>query len=94
MNNKRRGTAAEHRTMRVLEAAGYACSRSAASLGLWDIIAVGPKDIRLIQVKFGIRPALSGIERKALELFQVPPNVSKELWKWRVRARTPDIEVL
>ena len=36
INTKAKGTRLEHRTMRVLEAAGYKCCRSAASLGEWD----------------------------------------------------------
>jgi hypothetical protein len=31
----------EHRSIRLLEAVGYACTRGAASLGAWDIIGVG-----------------------------------------------------
>ena len=39
MNAKRKGNRNEHRSIALLEAAGYRCSRSAASLGEWDIIA-------------------------------------------------------
>jgi Holliday junction resolvase len=92
--SKAKGTRAEHRTMRVLEAAGYACTRAAASLGLFDVIAVGPGDVRLVQCKAGKHPWLSPAEREALVLFAVPPNVRKELWKWRDYAREPEIEVL
>ena len=96
MSAKRKGTAAEHRTMRVLEAAGYACTRAAGSLGAWDVIAIGPGDVRLVQVKAGRRPYCCPAEREGLELFQVPENgvVRKELWLWRDYARTPQIEVL
>ena len=41
----------EHRSIRLLEAAGYACTRAAASLGAWDIIGVGSTDFALVQVK-------------------------------------------
>jgi hypothetical protein len=51
MNTKRKGTRAEHRAMRILEAAGYVCTRAGASLGLFDVIAIGPNDVRLLQVK-------------------------------------------
>jgi len=36
MNGKRKGTRNEHRSMALLERAGYRCTRSAASLGEWD----------------------------------------------------------
>jgi Holliday junction resolvase len=38
MNSKRKGTRNEHRSIRLLEAAGYRLYRSAASLGEWDIV--------------------------------------------------------
>ena len=50
---KAKGAKAERRTMQVLERAGYVCTRAGASLGVVDVIAVGPHDVRLIQVKSG-----------------------------------------
>jgi Holliday junction resolvase len=44
MNAKAKGTRNEHRSMRLLEAAGYRCTRSAASLGEWDIVGIGSRD--------------------------------------------------
>jgi hypothetical protein len=41
--------------MRVLEAAGYVCTKAGGSLGLFDVIAVGALDVRLIQVKAGTK---------------------------------------
>jgi hypothetical protein len=41
MNAKGKGTRNKHRSIRILEAAGYACTRAAASLGAWDIVGVG-----------------------------------------------------
>lgn len=51
MNSKRKGNRNELRTMRLLEAAGYQCSRAAASLGTWDAIRISPADIVLVRVK-------------------------------------------
>ena len=45
MNAKAKGTRNEHRSMRLLEAAGYRCTRSAASLGEWDIIGIGSRTV-------------------------------------------------
>jgi hypothetical protein len=33
-----------------LQAASYACTRAAASLGAWDVIGIGPVDLVLVQV--------------------------------------------
>lgn len=92
--SKAKGTRAEHRTIRVLEAAGYRCCRAAASLGEWDVIAIGPGDVRLIQVKCGKNPYCPPAEMEAMTLFAVGPGVRKELWKWRDWARQPEIVVV
>ena len=36
LNAKRKGTAREHRSIALLEAAGYRCTCTAVSLGAWD----------------------------------------------------------
>ncbi len=79
--------------MRLLEQAGYRCTRAAASLGLFDVIAIGPVDVRLVQVKAGTA-RLSGIEREEITGFKTAGNVSKEYWRYPDRVRTPLIEVL
>jgi hypothetical protein len=77
-----------------LRSGRYCCIKAGGSLGPFDVIAVGHSDIRLIQVKAGQRPWLSPLEREAIELVAVPRNATKELWRFRDYARTPDIEVL
>jgi Holliday junction resolvase len=44
VNAKGKGTRNEHRSMRLLEAAGYSVTRAAASLGAWDLVAISSKD--------------------------------------------------
>ena len=51
MNAKAKGTRNEHRSMQLLEAGGYRCTRAAASLGAWDVIGVSATDMVLVQVK-------------------------------------------
>jgi Holliday junction resolvase len=75
MNAKAKGMRVEHRAMRILEAAGYCCTRAEASLGLFDVVAVGPTDVRLLQVKSGSQ-YLSEIEREQIVALTVPANVS------------------
>src|SRR5579864_9348878 len=91
MNAKRKGTRAEHRAMRILETAGYVCIRAGGSLGLFDVIAVGPVDVRLIQVKAGTK-YLSAVEREHIAALPVPANVSREAWRFPDRCREPLIE--
>ena len=92
VNTKRKGSRAEHRAMQILEASGYACTRAAASLGVFDVVAIGPADIRLVQVKCGERCQVSGVEREQLVAFAAPANVTKEVWKFYDRRRAPVIE--
>ena len=92
MNTKQKGNRLERRTMKVLEAQGYTCTRAAASLGDWDVVAIGPHDIKLIQVKANRRPG--SVEMEKLLLFRCPRGCSKEIWVWKDRARFPNVEVL
>jgi len=92
MNCKAKGNRQEHRAMRILEAAGYACTRAAASLGVFDIVAISGQGIRLIQVKSNRPPCPA--EREAIGLFKAPPGASKEIWIFRDRKRTPSITTL
>lgn len=89
-NPKAKGTRREHRSMAVLEAAGYRCTRSAASLGEWDIVGIGSQDVVLVQVKSRDWPG--ELERRALADFVVPPNCRKLLHRWRDRQRLPDVQ--
>lgn len=89
MNAKRKGTRNEHRSMRLLEAAGYSVTRAAASLGAWDIIAIGPVDVVLVQVKTNAWPG--SVEMETLTLFRAPPNARKLVHRWRDRQRLPDV---
>lgn len=93
MNCKAKGTRNEHRSMRLLEAAGYRCTRAAASLGVFDIIGISPTDVVLVQVKTRDWPGSA--EMETISLFPVPPNARKLVHRWRNRQRTPDVrEVL
>lgn len=92
MNTKAKGNRNEHRSIAILEAAGYQCCRSAASLGVWDIIGIGSIDIVLCQVKTRDWPGSA--EMETLTLFQAPPNVRKLVHRWRDRQRIPDVREL
>lgn len=92
MNAKRKGTRNEHRSRLLLEAAGYAVTRAAASLGAWDLIGVGSTDVVLVQVKTRDWPG--SVEMEALFAFPVPPNCRRLVHRWRDRQRVPDVREL
>lgn len=89
MNTKAKGNRNEHRSMALLEAAGYACTRAAASLGVFDIIGVGSTDVVLCQVKTRDWPSAS--EMESIQLFPAPPNARKLVHRWRDTQRLPDV---
>ena len=93
MNTKKKGSRAERRAIKILETAGYCCTKAGASLGVFDVIALGPSDVRCIQVKSGTK-YLSGLEREAMLGLRLPPGVTRECWRFPDRCRTPLIEVL
>lgn len=90
MNAKRKGTRNEHRSIRLLEAAGYRCTRAAASLGAWDVIAIGSTDIILLQCKTRDWPG--SVEMEQLRLFPAPANARKLIHRWRRGVATPDVK--
>jgi Holliday junction resolvase len=89
MNAKAKGTRNEHRSITILEAAGYRCTRAAASLGEWDIVGVGSADVVLLQVKTRDWPG--SVEMETLKMFPAPPNARKLVHRWRDRQRVPDV---
>ncbi|MBX3024425.1 hypothetical protein KF840_05895 [bacterium] len=91
-NAKRKGTRNEHRSRVLLEAAGYAVTRAAGSLGAWDLIGIGSTDVVLVQVKTRDWPG--AVEMETLTGFRVPPNCRRLLHRWRDRQRVPDVREL
>lgn len=89
--SKQKGARAERKCIRILEAAGYCCTKAGGSLGVFDVVAIGPLDIKAVQVKAGTA-RLSGLEREAIRLVAVPMNCSKECWRFPDYAREPLIE--
>jgi Holliday junction resolvase len=91
--SKAKGSRAELRAIRILEAAGYVCTKAGGSLGVFDVIGLGPADVRAIQVKAGTA-RLSRVEREIIAGLQLAPNVSRECWRFPDYARAPVVEIL
>jgi Holliday junction resolvase len=89
MNTKKKGNRNEHRSIKLLESLGYCCTRAAASLGIFDIVAIGSSDIVLLQVKSNAWP--SSIEMEAIKMFAAPTNCRKLVHRWRDRQQLPDV---
>ena len=94
MTNYRKGSRVERKVMDRLDQRGWASARTAGSHGLFDVIAWNERGFRLIQVKAGRARNLTAGERRAVLMNPVPPNATKELWRWKDRAPEPQIEIL
>ena len=92
MNSKKKGARNEHRSIKLLESAGYACTRAAASLGVFDIVGVSATDFVLVQVKTTNWPGTA--ETEAIKLFKAPSNAKKLIHRWRDRQKLPDTKEL
>jgi hypothetical protein len=78
--------------MRILEAAGYYCIRSAGSHGFFDIVAFNSTGMRLVQCK--TNGHVTALDREGLQEFKdLPPGCSKELWIFYTGKSKPTIEV-
>lgn len=76
----RKGRYYENKARKELEKDGYYVVRSAASKGIWDLIAIKKENIKLIQVKANNLPGPD--ERKKMAEFRCPKIVTKEIWRY------------
>ena len=76
----RKGQYYETKTRKELEEVGFYTIRSAASKGIWDIVAVNKYFVILIQVKANnwVGPR----ERKQMEEFKCPENTIRQIWRY------------
>ena len=79
-NPSRKGTYYENLARKELESKGYYVIRSAASKGIWDLVAVNDMHILFVQSKVRRMPRIH--EREAMEEFICPDNSIKQIWRF------------
>lgn len=89
MSPKCKETRNEQRSIRLLQSVGYACTRAAASLGVWEVVGIGSADVVLVKVNSRDWPGAEELE--ALRGFRCPPNCRKLVHRWTVSRRLPDV---
>jgi hypothetical protein len=94
MNTKAKGARLEHKAIHLLESAGYVCIRSAASLGLFDVIAVNRLGCRFVQIKANDWPRPEEREALASAARHLPHNATVECWRWNDSERQPLIRYI
>ena len=94
MNTKSKGNRNERKARVILERAGYICTKSGGSLGVFDIIAECPLGVRHIQVKSNRIP--DPVEREDMMSMRhrLPANSTVEYWVFYDGNPTPRIEFL
>ena len=78
-----RGRTKEYAAKELLQKEGFDVIRASSSKGIFDLVAIKPYLVRLIQVK-SVKTKYSSFakEIKFLKSYQVPNSVSIELWIW------------
>lgn len=87
---KRKGTKNEHKSVALLEAAGYRVTRAGGSLGVFDLIGIGAHAVVLVQVKTNRWP--NPAEMEGIKDFPCPPNAAKLVHRWNDYQRVPDVK--
>jgi len=79
INAKQKGIRRERQCRELLEEDGFLVTKSGGSLGIFDVIAIDPIEIKCIQIKSNRRPPKK--EMQVLEhCAELLKNVSVELW--------------
>jgi len=88
MTKYQQGVKAEYAARDQLQADGFYVIRAAGSHGLADLVAVGAKRVKLVQIKSTVKdkPRYTD-ELDALRDWVVPDNCDKELWVWMKHKR-------
>lgn len=90
MNCKAKGNRRERQTRALLEDAGYSVTKAGASLGVFDLIAIGADNIILVQVKSNRWPGSE--ELAEIRAFVCPVAVCiKRVYRWRDGCTEPDV---
>lgn len=94
MNTAAKGRRVEAKAEALLEALGYSVGMSSrASKGVFDVVATHPTHTRYVQVKANKWPGSVETESIQEAAKRMPPNTSAEVWRWRDRAKHPDVRV-
>jgi Holliday junction resolvase len=93
-NRKAKGSRNERKAKKILERAGYACTKAGGSLGAFDVIAENPLGIRHVQVKSNRLPSPVEREDMAAMKAQLPANSTVEYWVFYDGQGEPRIEFL
>jgi hypothetical protein len=86
-NAKAKGSRNERRTIKHFEVLGYSCMKAGASLGVFDVIGLGPRDNVAVQVKTNRWPGSAEMQR--IKDFVTNSSNRKLVVRWDDRKKVP-----
>lgn len=89
MNRSQKGKIIEQKAQAILAEQGYWIEKARRAkfqpqdlFGCWDLMAVGKKEIRFIQVSSERFSSRSRADQERMLAFPRPVSTSKEYWRW------------
>jgi len=99
MNRTQKGKIIEQKAHALLAQEGYWIEKARRAkfqqqdlFGCWDLMAVGKKEIRFIQVSSERFSSRSRADQERMLAFPKPVNTTKEYWRWN--EKTDKFEII
>lgn len=90
--NYEKGRAYEYKTIRILESAGYDCTRAAGSHGVWDVVGICRWGMVVCQVKVGT--GITASDKELCQEYKAPTNCIKLIHEWTKGEPWPKVTIL
>jgi len=101
MNRTQKGKLIERKAQEIIALEGYWMEKARRAkfqqqdlFGCWDLMAVGKKEIRFIQVSSERFSSRSRSDKERMFAFPCPPHASKEYWRWNEKNDTFEITTI
>jgi hypothetical protein len=101
MNRTQKGKLIEKKAQDIIIRKGYWIEKARCAkfqsqdlFGCWDLVAVGKKEIRFIQVSSERFSSRSRADKERMLAFPKPPHTSKEYWRWNEKNDKFEITII
>ena len=101
MNRTQKGKLIEQKAQEIIAQEGYWIEKARRAkfqpqdlFGCWDLLAVGKKEIRFIQVSTERFSSRSRSDQERMLAFPKPPGATKEYWRWNEKITKFEISII
>lgn len=101
MNRTQKGKLIEQKAQDIIAREGYWIEKARHAkfqpqdlFGCWDLLAVGKKEIRFIQVSTERFSSRSRSDQERMLAFPKPPGATKEYWRWNEKITKFEISII